>query len=100
MFDQEWELCCNFFIYCILKKAASSKKRCSREKMKQNDNDDYVVYQYCELLNNDKWEKFIEDPLNEKAKRDFLDHIMRPLPQTGVSSMLTWWVSLSRESPD
>jgi len=36
--------------------------------MKQNDNDDYVVYQYCELLNNNKWDKFIDDPLNEKAK--------------------------------
>jgi len=45
--------------------------------MKQNDNDVYVVYQYCELLNNDKWEKFIEDPLNEKAKRDFLDNMTK-----------------------
>ena len=41
--------------------------------MKASDNDDYTAYQYCDLLHNDKWDKFIDDPLNDKAKRDFLD---------------------------
>ena len=41
--------------------------------MKAHDNDDYTAYQYCELLHNKKWDTFIDDPLNDKAKRDFLD---------------------------
>jgi len=45
--------------------------------MKQQDNDDYVVYQYCELLHNNKWDKFVKDPLNVKAKRDFLDYMTK-----------------------
>ena len=53
------------------------KKEVHVKKMKQNDNDDYVVYQYCELLHNDKWEKFVEDPLNEKGKQDFLDNMTK-----------------------
>jgi hypothetical protein len=36
-----------------------------------------MIYQYCELLNNEKWDKFIDDPLNEKAKRDFLDFMTK-----------------------
>jgi len=43
------------------------------KKLKECDNDDYEVYKYCELLNNEKWDKFISDPLNDKAKRDYLD---------------------------
>jgi len=47
------------------------------KKMKQCDNDDYEVNKYCELLNNNKWDKFISDPLNDKAKRDFLDFMTK-----------------------
>ncbi len=45
------------------------------KRMKESDNDDYEVYKYCdcELLHNKKWDTFIDDPLNDKAKRDFLD---------------------------
>ena len=53
------------------------KKDVHAKKMKQKDNDDYQIYQYCELLNNEKWDKFIDDPLNEKAKRDFLDFMTK-----------------------
>jgi len=45
--------------------------------MKEYDNVDYEVFQYCELLNNDKWDKFIDDLLNEIAKWDFLDHMTK-----------------------
>ncbi len=45
--------------------------------MKEYDDDDYEVYKYCELLKNKKWDKFISDPLNDKAKRDFLDVIAK-----------------------
>jgi hypothetical protein len=47
------------------------------KKMKESDNDDYVVYKYCELLNNKKWDKFISDPLNDKAKWDFFDFMTK-----------------------
>jgi hypothetical protein len=53
------------------------KREIHVKKMKQFDNDDYVVYKYCELVNNDKWDKFIRDPLNDKAKRDFLDFMTK-----------------------
>ena len=53
------------------------KKDAHAKKMKANDNDDYVVYQYCELLKNEKWEKFIKDPLNEKSKWDFFDYMTK-----------------------
>ena len=36
-----------------------------------------MVYQYCELLHNNKWDNFIKDPLNENAKRNFLDHMTK-----------------------
>ena len=53
------------------------KKDAHMKRMKESDNDDYTVYQYCELLHNDKWDKFIDDPLNDKAKRDFLDFMTK-----------------------
>ena len=53
------------------------KRELHVKKMKECDNDDYVVYKYCELVNNDKWDKFISDPLNDKAKRDFLDFMTK-----------------------
>lgn len=56
---------------------AQVKKDVHAKKMKENDNDDYEVYQYCELLNNEKWDTFIDDPLNEKAKRYFLDYMTK-----------------------
>jgi hypothetical protein len=45
--------------------------------MKECDNDDYEVYKYCELLKNEKWDKFISDTLNDKAKQDFLDFMTK-----------------------
>jgi hypothetical protein len=53
------------------------KREVHVKKIKQFDNDDCVVYKYCELVNNDKWDKFISDPLNDKAKRDFLDFMTK-----------------------
>ena len=49
------------------------KKDIHAKNMKQYDVDDYEAYKYCELLKTNKWDKFISDPLNDKAKRDFLD---------------------------
>jgi hypothetical protein len=45
--------------------------------MKECDNDDYEVYKYCELLKNEKWDKFISDTLNDKVKQDFLDFMTK-----------------------
>ncbi len=42
--------------------------------MKEN-NDDFVVYTYCKLLHTTKWDEFIKNLLNDKAKRDFLDEM-------------------------
>jgi hypothetical protein len=58
-------------------KIQGQEKKDLHMKKKENDNDDYEVYKYCELLNNEKWDKFIGDPLNDKAKRDFLDFMTR-----------------------
>ncbi len=44
--------------------------------MKEN-NDDFVVYTYCKLLHTMKWDEFIKNPLNDKAKRDFLDKMTK-----------------------
>ncbi len=44
--------------------------------MKQYD-DDYDVYKYCELLNTKKWDNFINNLLNDKAKWDFLDEMTK-----------------------
>ncbi len=45
------------------------KKDIHAKNMKQyDDDDDYEAYKYCELLKTKKWDKFISDPLNDKAK--------------------------------
>ncbi len=44
--------------------------------MKEN-NDDFVVYTYCELLHTTKWDEFIKNLLNFKAKQDFLDEMTK-----------------------
>jgi hypothetical protein len=44
--------------------------------MKQYD-DYYDVYKYCELLNTRKWDNFINNPLNDKVKQDFLDEMTK-----------------------
>jgi hypothetical protein len=46
------------------------KKELHAKNMKQYDYD-YEVYKYCELLNTRKWDNFINNLLNDKAKRDF-----------------------------
>ncbi len=37
--------------------------------------DNFEVYKYCELLHTQKWDEFINNPLNEKAKQDFIDEM-------------------------
>jgi len=37
--------------------------------------DDFEVYKYCELLHTQKWDEFINNPLNDKAKQDFIDEM-------------------------
>ncbi len=44
--------------------------------MKEN-NDNFVIYTYCELLHTTKWDEFIKNPLNDKAKRDFLNEMTK-----------------------
>jgi hypothetical protein len=46
------------------------------KKMKEN-NDNFVVYTYCELLHTTKWDEFIKNLLNDKAKWDFLDEMTK-----------------------
>ncbi len=45
----------------------TSKERSSHEKDEEN-NDDFVVYTFCELLHTTKWDDFIKNLLNDKAK--------------------------------
>jgi hypothetical protein len=35
--------------------------------------DNFDVYNFCELLHTKKWDEFIKNPLNDKAKQNFLD---------------------------
>ncbi len=44
--------------------------------MKEN-NDNFVIYTYCKLQHTTKWDEFIKNPLNDKAKRDFLDEMTK-----------------------
>ena len=63
-----------FHSYLIQKQ---DKKEKHKNKMNASSDDDYAAYQYCELLHNEKWDRFVSDPLNDKAKRDFLDVMTR-----------------------
>jgi hypothetical protein len=46
------------------------KREVHMKNMKEN-NDDFVVYTYCELLHTTNWDEFIKILLNDKAKCDF-----------------------------
>ncbi len=52
------------------------KREVHMKNMKEN-NDNFVVYTYCELLHTTKWDDFIKNPLNEKAKWNFLDKMTK-----------------------
>ncbi len=52
------------------------KREVHMKNMKVN-NDYFVVYTYCELQHTTKWDGFIKNPLNDKAKRDFLDEMTK-----------------------
>ncbi len=52
------------------------KREVHMKNMKDN-NDDFVVYTYCKLLHTTKWDEFIKNLLNNKAKRDFLDEMTK-----------------------
>ncbi len=45
--------------------------------MKKDIKDDFDIYNYCELLHTKRWEEFIKNPLNDKAKREFLDEMTK-----------------------
>ncbi len=46
------------------------KREVHMKNMKEN-NGNFVNYTYCKLLHTTKWDEFIKNPLNEKAKQDF-----------------------------
>jgi hypothetical protein len=52
------------------------KREVHMKNIKEN-NDNFVVYTYCEPLHTTKWDEFIKNPLNDKAKRDFLDEMTK-----------------------
>ncbi len=52
------------------------KREVHMKNMKEN-NDYFFVYTYCELLHTTKWDEFIKNPLNDKAKQDFLDEVTK-----------------------
>ena len=56
-----------FHTYKIQKEV---KKDAHKKRMKDNDNDDYLAYQYCDLLHNKKWDKFINDCLKDLTDHD------------------------------
>ncbi len=57
------------------------KREVHMKNMKEN-NDGFVVYTYCELLHTTKWDEFIKNLLNDKAKRYFLDEMTKRLKYT------------------
>ena len=52
------------------------KREVHMKNMKEN-NDDFVVYTYCKLLHTTKWDEFIKNLLNNKAKWDFIDKMTK-----------------------
>ncbi len=52
------------------------KREVHMKNMKEN-NDNFVIYTYCKLLHTTKQDEFIKNPLNDKAKRDFLDEMTK-----------------------
>jgi hypothetical protein len=63
-------------LFHIYKIQVQVKKEVHAKNMKQYD-DDYDIYNYCELLNTKKWDNFINNLLNDNAKRDYLDDMTR-----------------------
>ncbi len=45
--------------------------------MKKDIKDNFDVYNYCELLHTKRWEEFIKNTLNDKAKRECLDKMTK-----------------------
>ncbi len=54
------------------------KREVHMKNMKEN-NDDFVIYTYCELPHTTKWDEFIKNPLNDKTKWDFLDEMTKKI---------------------
>jgi hypothetical protein len=52
------------------------KREVHMKNMKEN-NDNFVIYTYCKLLHTTKWDEFIKNLLNDKAKQDFLDEMTK-----------------------
>ncbi len=50
------------------------KREVHMKNIKEN-NDNFVIYTYCELLHTTKWDDFIKNLLDDKAKWDFLDEM-------------------------
>jgi hypothetical protein len=52
------------------------KREVHMKNMKEN-NGDFVIYTYCELLHTTNWDEFIKNLLNDKTKWDFLDKMTK-----------------------
>jgi hypothetical protein len=52
-------------------------KREVHEKNMKETKDNFDVYNFCKLLHTKKWDEFIKNPLNDKAKRDCLDKMTK-----------------------
>ncbi len=63
-------------LFHTYKNQGQVKREVHMKNMKEK-NDNFVVYTYCELLHTTKWDEFIKNPLNDKAKRDFLDEMTK-----------------------
>ncbi len=61
-------------LFHTYKVQVQAKREVHMKNMKEN-NDDFVIYTYCKLLHTTKWDEFIKNLLNDKAKQDFLDEM-------------------------
>jgi hypothetical protein len=53
------------------------KRELHTKNMKKDIKDNFDIYNYCKLLHTKRWEEFIKNLLNDKAKREFLDEMTK-----------------------
>jgi hypothetical protein len=53
------------------------KKEVHEKNMKEGKQDNFDVYNFCNLLQKKEWEEYCKNPLSDKFKRDFLDKMTK-----------------------
>jgi hypothetical protein len=53
------------------------KKEMQEKNMEEGKQNDFDVYNFCNLLHTKEWEEYCKNPLSDKFKRDFLDKMTK-----------------------